>query len=1317
MLLLAVHSGPGAGTLVTLRRGQFRIGRSGTEIVIPDAALSREHARLDVSDSDVTIVDLGSTNGTRVDGRMVQTAPVTTLSLISCGDSTMSLLLGLPPTASAAADLLPGLAGSSIAEPLVVRGTGATGHRTAVVLAAALPLLVGVGMALVTGMWMFLAFTALSAATVLVPVVSGRRQRRALAAAVAAAVVQDRERRRQAAPSAADLVIGSASGPPVPDRAPQRESPGIWLRLGLSEQGANIRLEPPDSGFSPPTLGQVPLTLDPASPVVTIHGPGPASAGLVRSFILQLAAYPLSGNTCLLLHGPASTLPLAARFLPGVMLSSNDAATAALLAAGPGEGFDHGVLILWDRPGHAPAASTTEAAGAGHVLRNLAVANGWRVMECSPKPCPEEHAGIVLGRRSSLLTAGAPPVDFVADLVPPDVFDRFCRRFTAAAHHTKVLPPAVPHHCGLADVLPLAEPDISRRWSRTGLTGTGFTGTGFTGTRLTEGLAVPVGAGRTGAVRVDLKADGPHLLVAGTTGSGKSEFLRTLAAGLAASHPPDRVNLLFIDFKGGSGLGPLTGLPHCVGMVTDLGGVEMERTLISLRAEVRRREELLAEVRAPDLTAYESSPAAGQPMPYLVIVVDEFRVLVDEAPGALAELMRIAAIGRSLGIHLVLATQRPQGALNADIRANVTTCVALRVQSSLESFDIMGSGLAAAIPIARPGRAFLIRGSQAPVEFQTATLTPATATRTNGAVTVRTAADNLARTRPQSSSGLQTGGSPTGGDPYASSAAPTPAQGAAQLIDVTVRLWRAFGGRPARRPVADPLPSVLPYPEPGPEDRDQTLLGRVDLPERQSVSELSWGPAQHGHLALVSAGAGDAALNLAVGQLLAGNMESHLYILDAAAVLGAAASAARVGALAGLHELRRAARVLQRIAEEVTSRLSMPGAGPQPRLVLVLSGWGAWVSAFRSGPLAWAEDLLHDIVRDGARAGVTVIVSGERELVTARFFAGLPNRIFFPAGSTEEGRLAWPRLPALEPVSGRVAVFGPFVPSPLQAGHAAQLLEPCVKGERSRVDGAVSTRPFRIEALPSFVTVDEVLAQSAHPGPGQRLTPPDAAPGGAPGQVSAASVLIGVSGDELRRHDVPLPAGGVLAVLGRLASGKSTLLAALPGMNPGVVWLVPPEGTDPGRYWSEVHGSAIAGTLDRTAIALADDADLLSQEANSRLAALNSLGWRVIVAADFGPTFGQRVPLAAVARSQGRAVLIGPRGLMDGEPFGVRFDAEQSPPPGRAVVISDGRATPVQLAAVRTTGGPQRISPGQTAPRDGPLRDGPLKGGRGSGCP
>ena len=141
------------------------------------------------------------------------------------------------------------------------------------------------------------------------------------------------------------------------------------------------------------------------------------------------------------------------------------------------------------------------------------------------------------------------------------------------------------------------------------------------------------------------------------------------------------------------------------------------------------------------------------------------------------------------------------------------------------------------------------------------------------------------------------------------------------------------------------------------------------------------------------------------------------------------------------------------------------------------------------------------------------------------------------------------------------------------------------------------------------------------------------------------------------------------------------MLAALPELNPATAWLGPPAGADRGRYWSEAYASALAGTLDRTAIALTDDADLLSQEANGKLASLNSLGWSVVFTAGFGPVFGQRVVLAAAARSQGRAVLIRPRGLMDGEPFGVRFEPEHSPPPGRAVVISDGRATPVQLAA------------------------------------
>ena len=203
-------------------------------------------------------------------------------------------------------------------------------------LAAVLPLLVGVGLAFLTGMWMFLAFTAVSGVSVLVPFLSGRRQRREFQAAVAGAALQDRERRRHAAPSAADLTISCAAAVPPTARAPGGEPPDICLRLGLAEQSANIRPEPPDAGFRPPPLGQVPLTLDPVPAVVTVHGPAPATAGLMRSFILQLAAYPLAESTRLLLHGPADTVPLPARFLPGVTLSANDATTAAVLAGDPG---------------------------------------------------------------------------------------------------------------------------------------------------------------------------------------------------------------------------------------------------------------------------------------------------------------------------------------------------------------------------------------------------------------------------------------------------------------------------------------------------------------------------------------------------------------------------------------------------------------------------------------------------------------------------------------------------------------------------------------------------------------------------------------------------------------------------------------------------------------------------------------------------------------------------------------------------------------------------------------------------------------------
>ena len=206
-------------------------------------------------------------------------------------------------------------------------------------------------------------------------------------------------------------------------------------------------------------------------------------------------------------------------------------------------------------------------------------------------------------------------------------------------------------------------------------------------------------------------------------------------------------------------------------------------------------------------------------------------------------------------------------------------------------------------------------------------------------------------------------------------------------------------------------------------------LGWADQPDRQRIALLAWQPAGHGHLGLVGAtgaGVGDA-MELAVRQLMDHDVESHVYILDAGSSFSGASARARVGAVAGLHELRRGVRILERIARELSLRLSRPHAETATPIVLALSGWGSWVSAFRAGPLMWAEDLVQDIVRDGARAGITVVVSGGRELVTARFFAAVPNRAYFPAGSSEESRLAWPRLPGVAQVRGRSVVFGAIV--------------------------------------------------------------------------------------------------------------------------------------------------------------------------------------------------------------------------------------------------------------------------------------------------
>lgn len=222
-------------------------------------------------------------------------------------------------------------------------------------------------------------------------------------------------------------------------------------------------------------------------------------------------------------------------------------------------------------------------------------------------------------------------------------------------------------------------------------------------------LSAPLARSGSGIIEIDLTSDGPHALVAGTTGAGKSELLRTWLMSLALHHPPDRLTFLLIDYKGGSAFGPLAQLPHAVGLITDLDSELADRAIISLRAELRAREVWLAGESVGSVS--EAEGIEGRP-PALVVVVDEFATLAKELPGMIDELVDIAQRGRSLGIHLVLATQRPHGVVGESIRANTSIRIALRVADSSDSSDVIDSPDAAMIARDAPGSA-IVRIGQA----------------------------------------------------------------------------------------------------------------------------------------------------------------------------------------------------------------------------------------------------------------------------------------------------------------------------------------------------------------------------------------------------------------------------------------------------------------------------------------------------------------------------------------------------------------------------------------------------------------------------
>ncbi len=777
-------------------------------------------------------------------------------------------------------------------------------------------------------------------------------------------------------------------------------------------------------------------------------------------------------------------------------------------------------------------------------------------------------------------------------------------------------------------------------------------------------------------VALDLRADGPHALVGGTTGSGKSELLQTLVASLAVSNAPEAMTFLLVDYKGGAAFAACHRLPHTLGVVTDLDVALTERALASLSAEVRRRERLLAEAGVADLDAYL---AAGRgPLARLVIVVDEFATLAAELPDFVDGLVDIARRGRSLGLHLVLATQRPAGAVSADIRANTTLRIALRVADTADSVDVVGVPDAAAIDERRPGRAIVRVGRNHPVEVQTARVT--TCDPTVG-----------------SASTPYVFGEPVdmvGESDLALLAATMRGLVAEKGLVVPPSPW--LPPLPARVELADcAMTGVVPF---GIEDlpgRQRREVAHLRLDEGAPLTVV--GGAGSGRTGVLRALVASVALRFEPSEV-------HVHAIDAGARgLAGIARLPHIGVVAGRDEPDRAERLVARLTDQLDDRVQRLARHgwrdaadqreaepdtPWPWVVVLVDRWDLLAEAADAVDDRAAVAALERIATEGARAGILVVATGDRSMLTGRVTSLFPDRLLLrladpydyaavglpgPAGHGEPGR-GWRGLGAIE----------------TQVADVDEVLEELL--ERGDACAPVEGGPFRIDPLPGFVTREEVAALPEH----------ESRPAGA--------LLVAAGGDELGARWIDADEYGPCAlVTGRRRTGRSGALLTLAESALVAGWEVAvvagrrsPLEALPSVGGTRVHGvfrrdedaDRLLAVVDRCVsdstrlLVVADDVDLVPDgpllDALAALPArLRDTGSLFVGSGEAEEIVGAfRGPAPALRRAR-CGVMLSPQTLEDGEAFGVRLRRAQY---GRALgvgagfLVLDGLPERVQVA-------------------------------------
>lgn len=1328
---MVVCGGPLLGTRIPLATGDHLIGRgSGTDVKLSDPAMSRRHLQVVVSDTGVTVSDAGSSNGTFVDG-----VPVTEARLIAPGEvieaggSLISFerssgvrvpTTSTGPTVSFNRPPRVRLRGVSADHPLEPPPARAEAPRLPLA-ASLLPLILGVVLVLLFPdnkvMLLFFAFSPVMA------VWSVMEQRRTGTKTFGARAEEFRDlvtaRERELETAQRDSTQHTRALFPAASELLERAravSPKLWerriddddflqVRVGWGDEPSGFKLDIASGGdpelradaekrlqrFSVLPSVPVPVALRKAG-VAAVTGSYDDARGLARWIVAQ----------CAVLHSPDDLVVAAVvgdagwawlKWLPHVsfgdpqrdhrLVAAGDrdapevlSRVAALIesrrgvpAAVYGGETPSGpfVLLLVDGGVALPRDLVTK------VLREgppVGVVTLWVGSDAHHLP-GEAKAIVEVDSDSDRVTITYPAEGETlrrsgAEVLSTEIATEIARalapvRDVSRRSETSELPSTV----DLVELLPATGAEqIQQRWAAS------------------EGLSAPIGRASERIFSLDLRRDGPHCLIGGTTGAGKSELLQTAVAALAATYSPAKLTFILLDYKGGTAFKDCVHLPHVVGSVTDLDGSLARRALISLEAELKRREAILRDAGARDLLEMEAMDPTGAP-PHLLLVIDEFATLIKELPDFVDGVVDVAQRGRGLGINLILATQRPAGVVNEKIRANTNLRICLRVGDESDSLDVIGAPDAARIERSVAGRAYARVGHSEVVAFQTAFGGRPAPAPSETVVIV-----DLGPAGPQRTSARAAVGGET-------------------QLQAVVRAIAAAGSThpPPRQPWLPPLPERIPLPELNDSTPSSLVIGTIDEPSHQRRRPYAIDLDAVGSVLIYgTAASGKTTLLTTIACALAGAAspsEVNLYGLDFSTHgLRVLEELPHCGSVIAGDDEERVQRLFSMLRTEVLRRrellatrgvASLRELGHEaavPTIVVLLDGYSAFAAAFEKVNLGELVDLMPRLIADGRRLGIHFVVAAERRaavpgaiasLVQTRIVLRLADEDEYASVGVDMRAARGTKLPP-----GRGFVEGSLLmQSAIASDGSVGEIEAIAALGRELRDRHGELRAPAVRLLSAEVATDSLDI------------------GGSP-----LVAAVGVD-EELRTAVVDLREGHFL-IAGPYRSGRTTTLMTavrdLHASTPEVsLHLLAPRRsalTDLDLWTSAARGveecDASVSTLsaqlggdeaDRLAVIVVDDGDeLLDSGATFALERLVRAGRdfnvRVLAAVEAHALHRSFGGWGAEIRKEKHGLLLDPDHDVDGDLLGCRLPRRRTTPfpPGRGYLVRRGALSLIQVA-------------------------------------